>query len=147
MINCAGILFKDGFETAKQNQLRRVLDTNLMGPFNMAKKMMPLLKKSSDAKVINVSSQLGTLKNSGPAYAAYRISKTALNSMTRVMSQDLIDKNIKVFSVCPGWVHTDMGGPNAPRTPEQGASSILFPFYSKRAKTGNFYQDGKMLNW
>lgn len=149
LINNAGILYRDNVEQTSIADYNRVIETNLTGPFMMCQKFLPLLKKSNDPKIINVSSQLGSLENSGVDYAAYRISKTGLNSLTRTLHFDLRSNNdlVKIFSVCPGWVHTDMGGPRAPRTPEIGAKSILYPFYRKSAKSGCYYQDGKVLPW
>jgi len=149
LINNAGILYNENLESTSNTQLDRTLQTNLIGPFMMCRKFLPLLRKSKDAKIINVTSQLGSLENSGVDFAAYRISKSALNSLTRTLHFDMQSekKKIKVFCVCPGWVHTDMGGPRAPRTPEQGAKSILSPFYNKSAKSGSYLQDGKKLPW
>lgn len=149
LINNAGILYNENVAATTNTQLDKTLQTNLVGPFMMCRKFLPLLKKSKDPKIINVTSQLGSLENSGIDFAAYRIAKTGLNSLTRTLhfDQQTEKKKIKVFCVCPGWVHTDMGGPRAPRTPEQGASSILFPFYSKTAKSGSYLQDGKKLPW
>jgi len=149
LVNNAGILYNEDLEATTNSQLEKTLQTNLIGPFMMCRKFLPLLRKSKDAKIINVTSQLGSLENSGIDFAAYRISKTGLNSLTRTLHFDLKNKKekIKVFCVCPGWVHTDMGGPRAPRTPAQGAKSILFPFYSKTAKSGSYLQDGKKLPW
>ena len=149
LINNAGILYNENVKDTSNLQLEKTLQVNLIGPFMMCRKFLPLLKKSKDPKIINVSSQLGSLENSGVDFAAYRVSKSGLNSLTRTLhfDQQSEKKKIKVFCVCPGWVHTDMGGPRAPRTPEQGASSILFPFYSKTAKSGSYLQDGKILPW
>jgi len=147
LINCAGISTTNNFQNSSKEELTSTVQTNLLGPYWLSQSFIPLLSQSSDAKIINVSSLMGSLNQSGPGYAAYRISKTALNSMTRVMSHDLKEQGIKVFCVCPGWVHTDMGGPNAPRTPVEGAKSILYPFYSSDAESGNFYKDGELQDW
>jgi len=146
LVNNAGILYNNTVQKTSSEELLEVFRTNVMGPFLMNKNFIPLLAKSQDAKIINVTSQLGSLTNSGPDFAAYRISKTALNSLTRLLHHELAELKIKVYSVCPGWVHTDMGGPSAPRTPEQGASSILFPFYNDAA-SGSYIQDGNVLPW
>jgi len=149
LINNAGVLYNGNVEVTTNTQLDNTLQTNLIGPFIMCRKFLPLLQKSKESHIINVSSQLGSLENSGVDFAAYRMSKSALNSLTRTLHFDQKgEKNkIKVFCVCPGWVHTDMGGPRAPRTPAQGAKSILYPFYNKSAKSGSYLQDGKSLPW
>lgn len=147
LVNCAAILYPNTFKETSLEQLRSTLQTNLIGPFLMCHTFLPLIEAASAGKIINVTSQLGSLIESGTRFAAYRISKSAINSLTRVMHHELEESGVKIYSVCPGWVHTDMGGPEAPRTPEQGADSILFPFYSDEAKNGGFYQDGKIHSW
>ena len=88
------------------------------------------------------------MSHSGGGFAAYRLSKSALNFLTFIMSKDLINENrIKIFAVCPGWVNTDMGGKNAPRTPEEGAESVLWPAFNDSAESGKLYRDGELLNW
>jgi len=146
LINNAGIFSKQNAKELSIEELQKSLNTNLIGPFLISQQVIPLLSSSSSPKIINVSSQMGSIENTGAGYAAYRITKTALNSLTRNIHFEYIDKGISTYAVCPGWVHTDMGGPNAPRTPEEGASSILFPFYNN-AESGSFLQDGKKLNW
>jgi len=146
LVNNAGILYNNTVQKTSSQELLDVFRTNVMGPFLMNKTFVPLLANSGDAKIINVTSQLGSLANSGPDFAAYRISKTALNSLTRLLHHELNEFKIKVYSVCPGWVHTDMGGPRAPRTPAEGASSILFPFYNE-VDSGSYIQDGNVLPW
>ena len=146
LVNNAGILYDNGINDTSSKELMEVFRTNVMGPFMMAKQFAPLLIKSTNPKIINVTSQMGSLENSGGGFTAYRVSKTALNSLTRNLHHDFEGDGVKVFSVCPGWVHTDMGGPRAPRTPEQGASSILYPFYNE-VDSGSYLQDGKALKW
>jgi len=146
LINNAGIIHRNTVQETSTQDLLRVFTTNVVGPFMLCKQFIPLLAKSNQAKIINVTSQMGSLTNSGPTHASYRLSKTALNSLTRLLHHELEAQNIQVYSVCPGWVHTDMGGSSAPRTPEQGAASILFPFYQE-TPSGSYLQDGKTLEW
>jgi len=146
LINNAGVFYHNPISETPSTEMLDVFKTNTLGPMLMAKALIPLLQKSSDAKIINVSSQMGSIENGGAGYASYRITKTALNSLTRNLHFDYAEKGIRSYSVCPGWVHTDMGGPKAPRTPEQGAASILYPFYND-VKSGAFLQDGKELKW
>jgi len=146
LINNAGIIDRNTVQETSTEELLHVFRTNVMGPFMLCKQFIPLLTKSDQAKIINVTSQMGSLTNSGPTHASYRLSKTALNSLTRLLHHELEAQNIQVYSVCPGWVHTDMGGSGAPRSPEQGAYSILFPFYQE-TPSGSYLQDGKELAW
>ncbi len=86
--------------------------------------MIPFLKKSDDPRVINISSTMGQLSTMGAGYGAYRISKTALNALTVIQSKELAREGIKVNSMCPGWVKTEMGGPGATRSLEEGARHL-----------------------
>lgn len=80
--------------------------------------------------------------------SAYRVSKVALNALTRIFARDLRSRGILVNAVCPGWVHTDLGGPSAPRSPEQGARSIVWAArLPKDGPTGGFFRDGLPISW
>jgi len=79
--------------------------------------------------------------------SAYGVSKASLNALVRVMAIELAVRKIRINAVCPGWVHTDMGGPGAPRTVDQGASSILWAALLTNAQTGGFFRDGKPIPW
>lgn len=147
LINNAGIIPNgDGFPDAKLEDIFNTLETNLYGPYRVSQACLSLLTQSDNAMIINVSSGMGAHNEQGTGYTAYRLSKFALNGLTDIMHRELNNYNIKVVSVCPGWVHTDLGGPNAPRTPEQGAKSILFPFF-QQMESGKFYRNGKVIGW
>ncbi|HEX4644053.1 MAG TPA: SDR family NAD(P)-dependent oxidoreductase, partial [Verrucomicrobiae bacterium] len=106
--------------------VRTTLQTNTLGPMLMTQQFWQLLAKSGSGRVINLSSGMGALHDMGGGSPAYSISKTALNAVTRQFAAELKDKGITVNSVCPGWVHTDMGGAGAPRTPQQGADTVIW---------------------
>ena len=146
LINNAGVFFHNNILNTPSSELLDAFKINTLGPALLAKAFILILLSAKDAKIINVSSQMGSIENGGAGYASYRITKTALNSLTRNLHFDYAEKGIRSYSVCPGWVHTDMGGPNAPRTPEQGAASILYPFYND-VESGALLQDGKELKW
>jgi NAD(P)-dependent dehydrogenase (short-subunit alcohol dehydrogenase family) len=99
---------------------------NSLGPMMMVQQFLDLLKAGVAAKVINISSWLGSLtdKTGGGNYS-YCASKTALNMLTRTMAFDVVEHGIIAVMVNPGWVQTDMGGPNARLTPSQSVQSIL----------------------
>jgi NAD(P)-dependent dehydrogenase (short-subunit alcohol dehydrogenase family) len=81
-------------------------------------------------------------------YASYRISKTALNAVTKLLSEELAPDGILINSVCPGWVKTDMGGEGAHREVPEGASGITWAAtLPQGGPTGGFYRDGKSLSW
>ena len=126
----------------------RTLTTNTLGPLRVTQAFLPLLVKSSRGSVVNMSSGLGQLQDMGDTHPAYSISKTALNAVTRQFAAALRDKAITVNSVCPGWVKTDMGGANAPRTVQQGADTVTWlATEAPRDLTGQFLRDRKAIPW
>jgi NAD(P)-dependent dehydrogenase (short-subunit alcohol dehydrogenase family) len=98
--------------------------------------------------VVNVSSGMGQLSSMTGGWAAYRISKTALNAVTRIFADELKGSNILVNSVCPGWVRTDMGGPSATRSIEEGVDTIVWAAtLPDGGPTGGFFRDRKLIPW
>ena len=99
-------------------------------------------------RVVNVSSGMGSLSDMGGRSLGYKASKTALNALTRVLAGEVKGEGIKVNAVCPGWVRTDMGGPSASRSLEQGASGIVWAAtLPEDGPSGGFFRDGKPLDW
>ena len=124
----------------------QTFQTNVWGVLRVTQAFWPLLQHSTDARVINVSSGLGRLydmKNEAPSYS---VSKTAVNALTRQFA-GLGEGKISVNSICPGWVKTDMGGENAPRTPEQGAAIILKLATMENPPTGKYMNDEGEIGW
>jgi NAD(P)-dependent dehydrogenase (short-subunit alcohol dehydrogenase family) len=122
--------------------------TNTLGPLRVAQAFVPLLAKSRAGRIINVSSGAGQLSDMETYAPAYSISKTALNAVTRQLAAALRNKGIGVNSVCPGWVRTDMGGPNAPRSVAEGADTIVWlAIDAPRELTGKFFRDRKEIPW
>jgi NAD(P)-dependent dehydrogenase (short-subunit alcohol dehydrogenase family) len=149
LINNAGILPKeDGSGLAvKLESVRTTLETNTLAPLHLSQTMAPLLKRSSTARIVNVSSGLGALSDMQGGYAAYRISKTALNAVTRILAAEL-GGAVAVNSVCPGWVKTDMGGANAEREVAQGAdTAVWLALDAPQDLTGKFVRDRKVIPW
>ncbi|MFX3626125.1 MAG: SDR family oxidoreductase [bacterium] len=148
LINNAGILpNSDNIETADIDEVKRVFDTNFFGAMMLIQEVLPLLKKSNDGRIINISSGMGAFNEGGSGYLAYRTSKTAINGLTKVVANDLTGTKIKVNSMCPGWVQTDMGGTGAPRTVEQGADTAFWLATSNEVGNGRFYRDRKEIKW
>jgi NAD(P)-dependent dehydrogenase (short-subunit alcohol dehydrogenase family) len=150
LINNAAILVDpDGRGlTTDLDDVRRTLETNLLGAWRVAQAFAPLLRKSGRGRLVNVSSQSGQLQSMGDTYPAYGVSKTALNGLTRVLAAALKKDKVLVNSACPGWVKTDMGGPNAPGTAEQGADTpVWLATLPDDGPTGGFFQGRKPLAW
>jgi NAD(P)-dependent dehydrogenase (short-subunit alcohol dehydrogenase family) len=122
--------------------------TNALGAWRLAVATIPLMRRRRWGRIVNVSSEAGSLASMGSFMSAYNVSKAALNAVTRVLADDLRGSGILVNSVCPGWVATDMGGPGAPRRPEEGAGSVLWAaLLPDDGPTGGFYRNGRPLPW
>jgi NAD(P)-dependent dehydrogenase (short-subunit alcohol dehydrogenase family) len=114
----------------------------------MCQAFLPLMKKNDYGRVVNVSSGMGQLNDMGGAWPAYRISKTALNALTRIFAAELAGTNVKVNSVCPGWVRTAMGGRSATRSLQEGAAGIVWAAtIEDDGPTGGFFRDGERIEW
>jgi NAD(P)-dependent dehydrogenase (short-subunit alcohol dehydrogenase family) len=151
LVNNAGILADprgSRFLDSRVETYRETLDTNLFGPLMLAQALAPLMKKHRYGRIVNVSSGMGQLSDMGVGSPAYRVSKTALNALTRILAADLKDGGVLVNSMCPGWVKTDMGGPTAPRTVEQGAdTAVWLATLPDGGPTGGFFRDRKPIPW
>jgi NAD(P)-dependent dehydrogenase (short-subunit alcohol dehydrogenase family) len=152
LVNNAGILPDEDSETSATlvdpQTILRVFETNTLGPLQVSQAMIKLLRRSPSATIINISSGLGALTSMEGGYPAYRISKVSLNAVTCMLAAELSETSILVHSVCPGWVKTDMGGPNADRTPQESVASILPLLLQPHPElNGRFVQDGKPLDW
>jgi NAD(P)-dependent dehydrogenase (short-subunit alcohol dehydrogenase family) len=149
LINNAGIISDDDTSglTVKLATVRETVETNALAPLRLAQAFAPLLKKSSRARIINVSSGMGSFSNMDSDHAAYRISKAALNAASTILAAELRGV-AAVNSVCPGWVRTDMGGANAERDVAQGADGIVWlALDAPQELTGNFLRDRKVIPW
>ena len=123
-----------------------VMETNFYGAWRMIRDFIPLLQKSDDARIINMSSGMGALENLKGDYPGYSLSKSSLNALTIMFSNEL-EKGIKVNAMCPGWVRTDMGGPAAPRNVSEGADTAIWLTTEKEIPTGKFFRDRQVINW
>jgi NAD(P)-dependent dehydrogenase (short-subunit alcohol dehydrogenase family) len=133
---------------AKIDTVQQTMETNVYGVLRVTQALIPLMKKQNYGRIVNVSSGMGQLHDMGGGYTGYRLSKTALNALTRIFASELQGTNILVNSVCPGWVKTDMGGANAPRTPEQGVNTIVWlATLADDGATGGFFRDKKAIDW
>ncbi len=151
LVNNAGIGDWRGtaLHTLDADKLDAVLATNLRGPMLLAKHALPRLLERRGGRIVNVSSGMGALGEgmSGTA-PAYRVSKTGLNGLTAYLAGEYGPRGLLVASVCPGWVRTDMGGPNASRTLEEGAAGIIHACrLQEGAPNGRFWRDGRVIPW
>jgi NAD(P)-dependent dehydrogenase (short-subunit alcohol dehydrogenase family) len=123
------------------------METNLYGAWRMIQVFVPLLEKSDDARIINISSGLGELGSLTGEYPAYSASKAALNAMTIMFASELKKSVIRVNAVCPGWVKTDMGGTDAPLEVAQGADTAVWLATEPGIPTGRFFRERKEISW
>jgi len=149
LINNAAVDY-DTWETATQADFRivhEVLETNVVGAWRLAAALVPLMRERRYGRIVNVSSEAGSLANMGAGAPAYAVSKAALNALTRVLAAELRGTGILVNSVCPGWVATDMGGRGG-RPVKQGAAGIVWAAtLPSDGPTGGFFRDGVPLPW
>ncbi len=126
LINNAGVIGGDqqsAFDMDYDNW-QDALAVNTIGPFRVVEALIDAVRKSANPKIITVSSQMGALSRKSKGSYAYRSSKAAVNKVMHVLAEDLRDEEIIVCPVHPGWVQTQMGGPNAEITPEESASGL-----------------------
>jgi NAD(P)-dependent dehydrogenase (short-subunit alcohol dehydrogenase family) len=150
LVNNAAILY-DTWQRAADADLdvvRRAFDTNLLGAWRAVQAFLPLLRASGHGRVVNVSSEAGSLASMTSGVApAYNASKAALNALTRMLAADLRRDRILVNAVCPGWVATDMGGRGG-RPVAEGAAGILWAAdLPDFGPTGGFFRDGRPVPW
>ena len=125
-----------------------VLEVNTFGPWRLIEAFLPLLRESDAPRIVNVSSGAGQLSDMNGGYPGYRVSKTALNALTRILSQEEGPNGILINSMCPGWVRTDMGGSAAPKSVEEGAdTAVWLATLPDDGPTGGFFRDRKPIPW
>jgi NAD(P)-dependent dehydrogenase (short-subunit alcohol dehydrogenase family) len=147
LVNNAGV-YGDPAGAAEYDlgEAHEVLEVNTFGPWRLIEALLPLLRKSDAPRVVNVSSGAGQLSDMNGGHGAYRVSKAALNALTRTLAWD--ERDIKVNAMCPGWVRTDMGGSGAPRSVEEGAdTAVWLATLSDDGPTGGFFRDRKPIPW
>jgi len=128
--------------------LRDTLEVNTIAPLLLAQHLLPLLAKSNSARIINVTSGMALQNHPGTMHPAYRLSKAALNSVTVQLALELVPQNIAVNAANPGWVRTDMGGPEAPLAVDQGIESIVWLALKAPQKlTGKLIEQKRAVAW
>ena len=147
LINNAGVYGDPiGVVDYDLDRAHEVFEVNTFGPWRLCQAFVPLLQRSSQPRVVNVSSGAGQLSDMNGGRAAYRLSKAALNALTRTLASD--ERGIKVNSMCPGWVRTDMGGSSATRSVEEGAdTAVWLATLPDDGPTGGFFRNRKPIPW
>jgi len=155
LVNNAGVYLDKGANfdggdvlNSDLDLVKKTMETNFYGPLRLCQALVPLMKKNHYGRIVNMSSGMGQLHDMGSGSFAYRLSKTAINVLTRVLANELSGQNILVNSASPGWVRTDMGGPSAPTTPALGAETPVFlATLPDSGPTGGFFKDRERIEW
>ena len=154
LVNNAGILIDGDLDNstsicdADVEVIRKTLEVNTIAPIMLIRALLPLMQQADYGRIINISSGMGQLSDMGGRHPGYRISKTALNAVTRIFAAELKGSGIAINAVCPGWVRTDMGGPNADRSPEQGIDTVVWlATLADAGQSGGFFRDRQLIDW
>jgi NAD(P)-dependent dehydrogenase (short-subunit alcohol dehydrogenase family) len=158
LVNNAGIMV-DSDATVLNVDISTVQETmltNFYGPLQLCQTGIPLMRKNNYGRIVNISSTLGSLSEitdpnspyAGVQSPAYRLSKNAVNSLTALVASQVRSDNILVNSACPGWVKTDIGGPQAPLSPAQGADTpVWLATLPDDGPRGGFFRERKLIFW
>lgn len=158
LVNNAGIMIDPQTRILELSitLFENTLETNSFGPLLLSQACIPIMKENGYGRIVNMSSTLGSLTdiiNPESSYSevqspAYRLSKTLLNGITALLARELRGTNILVNSVCPGWVRTQMGGKQAPLTPQQAASTpVWLATLPDDGPTGGFFRERRPIPW
>lgn len=155
LVNNAGILLErpslgtaGGVEEVTIETVLKTFDANTLGPLRMMQAVLPLMREEGYGRIVNLSSGMGQFAEMGAGQTAYRLSKAALNALTRTAAADLGQGNIKINAMCPGWVQTEMGGPGATRPVEEGAeTAVWLATLDLDGPTGGLFRDKKAIAW
>jgi NAD(P)-dependent dehydrogenase (short-subunit alcohol dehydrogenase family) len=139
--SAASSIFEADLET-----IRVAMETNALAAIQLCQLLIPLMQ--GNGRVVNVSSGMGQLSDMNGGCPGYRLSKVALNGVTRIFADELKGTGVKVNSVCPGWVQTDMGGASAPLSVEEGAKGIVWAAtLPDDGPSGGFFRHGEPIPW
>jgi NAD(P)-dependent dehydrogenase (short-subunit alcohol dehydrogenase family) len=158
LVNNAGILIDSSkgskneefpsLFSASLDTVRKSLETNTYGAMRMIQKFAPLMKTNHYGRIVNLSSGMGQLSEMNGGWPGYRLSKTALNALTRIAADELKGTGVLVNSVCPGWVKTDMGGTEAELTVPEGADTVVWlATLPESGPSGGFFRERQPISW
>jgi NAD(P)-dependent dehydrogenase (short-subunit alcohol dehydrogenase family) len=148
LINNAGVYSTEPFFALSEETFAESVDVHLMGAFRTCQAFLPAMARRGYGRVVNVSSGLGAVTTGNiPSPAAYGVAKAALNALTLAVSA-AVPPSVKVNAACPGWVRTDMGGPLAQKSIEQGADTVVWlALLADGGPSGGFFRDRRRVPW
>lgn len=155
LVNNAGVYLDDPRKTSYESITDIDLSVfdlsmkiNVSGPLTLISEFLPTMKERNYGRIVNISSGMGRFDDMNMEGPFYRISKAALNALTKVVSSDVEGYDILVNSVCPGWVRTDMGGENAAIIPADAAIDIVWAcLLPSDGPSGLFFRNRRILDW
>jgi NAD(P)-dependent dehydrogenase (short-subunit alcohol dehydrogenase family) len=150
LVNNAAISNDEGQSGAEADldRVKEALEANLFGAWRLCEVAIPYMRREGYGRIVNVSTGLAALEDMGGGSPGYRVSKTSLNALTRILASELRGTGILVNAVNPGWVQTDMGGSNANRTVEEGADGVVWAAtLPNNGPTGGFFRDRRHVAW
>jgi NAD(P)-dependent dehydrogenase (short-subunit alcohol dehydrogenase family) len=150
LVNNAAVLLSENSDVLSitADAYRRTFETNLFGVVEVCRAFVPPMAERGYGRIVNVSSGAGQLASMSTYAPAYSMSKTALNAFTRILAETYRGSGVLANVVDPGWVRTDMGGPSAPRSVQQGAETIVWlATLLDSGPTGGFFRDRRPVAW
>ena len=148
LVNNAAILYDTWARAVSADlaEVQEAMETNLYGAWRTAQAFLPLLRRSAHPRIVNVSSESGSLASMSGGTPAYSVSKASLNALTRLLAGELRRDRVLVNAVCPGWTDTDMGQGGRPVA--DGAASVVWAaVLPDDGPTGGFFRDGRPIPW
>lgn len=138
-----------GLFTLPDEQLIEIMHTNLLGPMLLTKYLAQRMIARRWGRIVNVSSGMGAISRGlGGDSIGYRVSKLALNGFTLCLADTLRGTGVLINSVDPGWVRTEMGGPSAHKSPQEGARAVVWAvLIPDNGPTGGFFREGRRFEW
>ena len=157
LVNNAGAFFESTDQAARDSTsafttapevMRQSFELNTLGALNVVQALLPLMQANKSGRIVNVSTGMASLQTMTRGWPGYRVSKTALNALTRIMADELRETDIKINAVDPGWVRTDMGGPFAMRSVEEGVdTTIWLATLGTEGPSGEFFYNRNVAQW